>query len=62
MAMAVPYAVMLLAADGRGEEAKPDDDELKLSLAPAGKPYPTEFDSKSGDEWSYFVLKRVKSD
>ncbi len=39
-----------------------DGDELKLSLAPAGKPYPTKLDSKLGDEWSFFVLERVKND
>jgi len=37
-----------------------DGDELKLSLAPAGKPYPTKLESKG--DWSFFVLKRVKKD
>jgi uncharacterized protein (TIGR03067 family) len=39
-----------------------DGDELKLSMTAAGKPYPTKLESKAGDAWISFVLKRVKKD
>ena len=39
-----------------------DGDELKLSMTGAGKPYPTKLESKAGDDWMSFVLKRVKKD
>jgi uncharacterized protein (TIGR03067 family) len=39
-----------------------DGDELKLSMASAGKPYPTKLESKAGDDWISFVLKRDKKD